>query len=298
MIQAGNLNIVSIGGGRVKGKVIRGRSQSTSAVPQTEGHLQVTYITCIVSGLGTSPGNIHVCSPRGRGDFQVTDPVTPDTPIPDYEDDMEEVRLRPQQRRFFRQFSNIISSIVSIDDSYDLPEPEPDYQDDDVIDAPTEKENTIDMLSHSLQEKVILRERKSSNSDLDKRLSDPGNDELLIKPKKLANPCIASPARMAVHKELLLNYKLGKNVLEKPELNKVFEKVKEKHRVQEWESQKKPNKRTSLEMKLEQQASRLKEQEDSMKPIKEKAEKESELSRIQSKILSKSVNGTAGNKKV
>lgn len=51
----------------------------------------------------------------------------------------------------------------------------------------------------------------------------------------------------------------GKNVLEKPELNKVFEKVKEKHRVQEWESQKKPNKRTSLEMKLEQQASRLKE---------------------------------------
>lgn len=211
---------------------------------------------------------------------------------------MEEVRLRPQQRRFFRQFSNIISSIVSIDDSYDLPEPEPDYQDDDVIDAPTEKENTIDMLSHSLQEKVILRERKSSNSDLDKRLSDPGNDELLIKPKKLANPCIASPARMAVHKELLLNYKLGKNVLEKPELNKVFEKVKEKHRVQEWESQKKPNKRTSLEMKLEQQASRLKEQEDSMKPIKEKAEKESELSRIQSKILSKSVNGTAGNKKV
>lgn len=27
MIQAGNLNIVSIGGGRVKGKVIRGRSQ-------------------------------------------------------------------------------------------------------------------------------------------------------------------------------------------------------------------------------------------------------------------------------
>lgn len=51
----------------------------------------------------------------------------------------------------------------------------------------------------------------------------------------------------------------GKNVLDKPELNKVFEKVKEKHRVQEWESQKKPNKRTSLEMKLEQQASRLKE---------------------------------------
>lgn len=47
--------------------------------------------------------------------------------------------------------------------------------------------------------------------------------------------------------------------MEKPELNKVFDKVKEKQRVQEWESQKKPNKRTSLEMKLEQQASKLKE---------------------------------------
>ncbi|XP_022298012.1 uncharacterized protein LOC111107219 isoform X3 [Crassostrea virginica] len=179
------------------------------------------------------------------------------------------------------------------DDSYDFPEPEPDYQDDDVMDAPTEKENTIDLLTHSLNEKVILRERKSSNSELDKRLSDPGNDELLIKPKKLANPCIASPARMAVHKELLLNYKMGKNVLEKPELNKVFDKVKEKQRVQEWESQKKPNKRTSLEMKLEQQASKLKEQEDTMKPIKEKVENQSELSRIQSKILSKSLNGSA-----
>lgn len=178
------------------------------------------------------------------------------------------------------------------DDSYDLPEPEPDYQDEDVIDAPTEKENTIDMLSHSLKEKVILRERKSSNSEIDKRLSDPGNDDLLIKPKKLANPCIASPARMAVHKELLLNYKMGKNILEKPELNKVFDKVKEKQRVQEWESQKKPNKRTSLELKLEQQASRLKEQEETLKPVKEKNESESELSRMQSKILSRSMNGS------
>ncbi|XP_048739018.1 uncharacterized protein LOC125653508 isoform X5 [Ostrea edulis] len=178
------------------------------------------------------------------------------------------------------------------DDSYDLPEPEPDYQDDDVIDAPTEKENTMDMLSHSLNEQVILRERKSSNSDVDKRLSDPGNEELLIKPKKLANPCVASPTRMALHKELLHNYKMGKNILEKSELNKVFDKVKEKHRTQEWESQKKPNKRTSLELKLEQQATRLKEQEDSMKPIKEKEETESELSRIQSKILSRSMNGS------
>lgn len=36
MIQAGNLNIVSIGGGRVKGKVIRGRSQV----------LYISYLYC------------------------------------------------------------------------------------------------------------------------------------------------------------------------------------------------------------------------------------------------------------
>lgn len=106
-----------------------------------------------------------------------------------------------------------LDTFFFLDDSYDFPEPEPDYQDDDVMDAPTEKENTIDLLTHSLNEKVILRERKSSNSELDKRLSDPGNDELLIKPKKLANPCIASPARMAVHKELLLNYKMQVTIL-------------------------------------------------------------------------------------
>ncbi|XP_048739015.1 uncharacterized protein LOC125653508 isoform X2 [Ostrea edulis] len=243
--------------------------KSTSAVPQKE-------LTDMQNSEGSNPPGA----------------TTPETPVPDYEEDSEDVKLRPKQFRFVRQFSSVISSIKSIDDSYDLPEPEPDYQDDDVIDAPTEKENTMDMLSHSLNEQVILRERKSSNSDVDKRLSDPGNEELLIKPKKLANPCVASPTRMALHKELLHNYKMGKNILEKSELNKVFDKVKEKHRTQEWESQKKPNKRTSLELKLEQQATRLKEQEDSMKPIKEKEETESELSRIQSKILSRSMNGS------
>ena len=49
----------------------------------------------------------------------------------------------------------------------------------------------------------------------------------------------------------------GKNILEKPELHKVLEKRKEKQRVEEWEAQKKlSNKRTSLEMKLEQQRQR------------------------------------------
>jgi hypothetical protein len=52
----------------------------------------------------------------------------------------------------------------------------------------------------------------------------------------------------------------GKNVLEKPELTKILGQRKEKQRIQEWEAQKKASqKRSSLECKLEVQASKLKE---------------------------------------
>ena len=58
-------------------------------------------------------------------------------------------------------------------------EPEPDYLDES--DAQIE----------------VQKERSSSQS----------SDESLIQPKKLANPCVESPTRLALHKELLLNYK-------------------------------------------------------------------------------------------
>lgn len=62
-------------------------------------------------------------------------------------------------------------------------EPEPDYQDEaDVIQEPPESERT---------------ERSSSQS----------SEEGLIQPRKLPNPCVESPTRMALHKELLMNYK-------------------------------------------------------------------------------------------
>lgn len=49
---------------------------------------------------------------------------------------------------------------------------------------------------------MLIRERNPSVT------SDPETDDAeLIKPKKLSNPCIESSTRMALHKELLLNYK-------------------------------------------------------------------------------------------
>lgn len=163
---------------------------------------------------------------------------------------------------------------VSPDDKYDIPEPEPDYNDDEVDSV------------QALVEPVIIRTRGPSETE--KRLSDPDieNSEL-IKPRKISNPCLASKERMQLHKELLQNYKIGKNVLEKPELTKILDQRKEKQRIQEWEAQKKAEKkRTSLEYKLEVQATKLKEQEETMKPIKEE-QNPTELSKIQAKILNK-----------
>ena len=76
----------------------------------------------------------------------------------------------------------------------DLPEPEPDYNDDD-RDLDTAHipppETDIDSLD------AVIHERCSSQS----------SDEGLIPPKKLPNPCLESGTRQALHKELLLNYK-------------------------------------------------------------------------------------------
>jgi len=87
--------------------------------------------------------------------------------------------------------------IFFTDEQYDIPEPEPDYNDGDDLDAGLIQGNG---------EPVIIRTRGPSESE--KRLSDPDieNNEL-IRPRKLSNPCVESRERMALHKELLQNYK-------------------------------------------------------------------------------------------
>ncbi|XP_075970701.1 protein FAM107B isoform X2 [Anticarsia gemmatalis] len=51
----------------------------------------------------------------------------------------------------------------------------------------------------------------------------------LIAPRRLQNPCLESPQRMDLHRELLFNQRIGKNVLnQKSELQKALSKHKEK----------------------------------------------------------------------
>ncbi|KAG5682002.1 hypothetical protein PVAND_011398 [Polypedilum vanderplanki] len=55
------------------------------------------------------------------------------------------------------------------------------------------------------------------------------NEEGLILPKKLINPCLESKDRQDLHRELLFNQKIGKNVLnQKSELQKVLQRQKER----------------------------------------------------------------------
>ncbi|XP_023935013.1 protein FAM107B [Bicyclus anynana] len=51
----------------------------------------------------------------------------------------------------------------------------------------------------------------------------------LIAPRRLPNPCMENPLRMDLHRELMFNQKVGKNVLnQKSELQKALSKHKEK----------------------------------------------------------------------
>ncbi|XP_055883451.1 protein FAM107B-like isoform X2 [Biomphalaria glabrata] len=116
-------------------------------------------------------------------------------------------------------------------------------------------------------------------------------DAPLIKPKPLVNPCLESRERQALHRELLMNYKIGKDVLKKPELDKVMRDRREVQRKKEWDEQKSNKGRTSLEIKLEERANRMKEEEEKkMKVIVEESQTP-ELVRIQRKILKSSGTG-------
>ncbi|XP_076333995.1 protein FAM107B-like isoform X2 [Tachypleus tridentatus] len=104
----------------------------------------------------------------------------------------------------------------------------------------------------------------------------------LILPRKLCNPCLESSERKMLHRELLFNQKIGKNVLnQKTELQKVLEKFKDEQKKKNTEVEKQNN-RTALEKKLEQQANKIKEYEDlnEEKPKKD----ESEFLKVHAKV--------------
>ncbi|XP_013779811.1 protein FAM107A-like [Limulus polyphemus] len=107
-------------------------------------------------------------------------------------------------------------------------------------------------------------------------------EEDLVVPKKLPNPCQESVERKSVHRELLFNYKIGKNVLgQKSELQKAMEKVKDDQKKKEMD-QLCINKRSSLEKRLEAQADKLQQHEEKSNMKTEATE--SEFHQVHSKV--------------
>ncbi|XP_075552581.1 uncharacterized protein LOC142585591 isoform X2 [Dermacentor variabilis] len=113
------------------------------------------------------------------------------------------------------------------------------------------------------------------------------NDEGLIVPRKLPNPCAESAERKSLHRELLFNQKMGKSVLgQKSELQKAMEKMKEEQRRKELEEERVKG-RTALEKRLEEQANKLKLHEES-EVIKTDlpSSEESEFLRVHARVCS------------
>ncbi|XP_047506760.1 protein FAM107B [Pieris napi] len=90
-------------------------------------------------------------------------------------------------------------------------------------------------------------------------------DEGLIAPRRLNNPCLDNSARMDLHRELLFNQRIGKNVLnQKSELQKALTKHKEKQLM----NQVKEHRETpELERAIAERARRLEQAEQSHEEI-------------------------------
>lgn len=110
--------------------------------------------------------------------------------------------------------------------------------------------------------------------------------EGLILPRKLHNPCLESRDRKELHRELMLNQKIGKNVLnQKSELQKAMEKHKEQVSRRELEAQRQEN-MTPFERVIEQRAKKLEIMEKDLTD-KEMSQKEPEFLQIHAKLRAK-----------
>ncbi|XP_060800979.1 protein FAM107B isoform X1 [Amyelois transitella] len=92
-----------------------------------------------------------------------------------------------------------------------------------------------------------------------------GAGDGLIAPRRLPNPYLESPQRMDLHRELLFNQRIGKNVLnQKSELQKALSKHKEKQIM----NQVKEHKETpELERAIAERARRLEQAEQSTEEV-------------------------------
>lgn len=124
----------------------------------------------------------------------------------------------------------------------------------------------------------------SKNSSSDSTNAQP--EDALIVPKKIHNPCLESIDRQNLHKELLFNQKIGKNVLnQKSELQRALEKHKDSQARKELELQKSEDK-TPLERVIEERARRLESLEKSSNGVEDskKNDKQPEFLQVHARL--------------
>ncbi|KAK6176449.1 hypothetical protein SNE40_014734 [Patella caerulea] len=197
--------------------------------------------------------------------------------------------LQEEKEKKIRHFEDMQNSFYpNYPKNIEIPEPAPDYNEDEGESFPPPPP-PLDVEDNGNKDSL---ESKLNGHPPSAAMKPPSEDETAqIPPKKIANPCLQSRERQALHKELLLNYRRGVNVLQKPELNKILEKRKETQRHKEWEDQHQCNKRTSLELKLEERANKMKEEESQrMKSISEKSENAPEYLKMHARITHKAEN--------
>lgn len=184
---------------------------------------------------------------------------------------LEELKKRPEFQHPDKLFADTVI-------------PDPDYSnsedEDNDVDLGEPYNSTGRMSPHP--NKLALATTGSTNGHMTP-------DDGLVMPRKLVNPCLESKEKQNLHRELLFNQKMGKNVLaQKSELKKAMDKFQSEQKKKEQEMEK-LNKRTSLEKKLEEQAQKLKMMEQQQQSISEKTQEESEFQRIHAKLRSAKV---------
>lgn len=108
----------------------------------------------------------------------------------------------------------------------------------------------------------------------------------LILPRKPVNPCLTSAEHQKLHRELLFNQKIGKNVLgQKSELQIALEKHKRAQNQKEMEQQKNSC-RTPFERMIEERAKKIETQMEKIE-VKDKDEDKPEFLQVHAKLRAK-----------
>ncbi|XP_063877281.1 uncharacterized protein LOC135109676 isoform X1 [Scylla paramamosain] len=160
--------------------------------------------------------------------------------------------------------------------------PEPDYSDD-------EREATV-----TKQAALISRNNQVNASSPAKKEKDAGegnkgrmDENGLIMPKKLVNPCLESTEKKSLHRELLYNQKRGVNVLnQKTELQKAMEKHNDKKVLKEIQKEKEAA-LTPFQKALDERAQRIEQMEKAETKDVENEKDKCEFQKIHAKVRAK-----------